>query len=349
MWFLREKQKICTSRPGSRLLILAAACVLALSLSACKQRESKAAEKSGEPATSAPATEANAVQRTFASPEAAGAALFEAAKAGDEGALMVIFGPEGKDVLFSGDPVKDKNTAESFTKAYSQMHRWSKSQTGGETLYIGADNFPFPIQLNQNAAGQWAFNTAAGKDEVLARRIGNDELTAIGVLSEVANAQREYFQQAHQYAQKFLSDEGQHNGLFWPVVAGQTPSPLGRLADVAKELGYSAKDKTQPFIGYHYKILTQQGDEAKGGSKDYMAGGKLTGGFAVLAWPAKYKDSGIMTFLVSKDGVIYQKDLGEKTDDLAPAIADYSPDQTWNVVLVPDSPNFPAGARTAKK
>ena len=228
------------------------------------------------------------------------------------------------------------------------MHRWDKNKAGQEILYIGADNLAFPVPLEKNSSGQWFFNTAAGKDEILARRIGNDELTAIGVLSEVASAQQTYFKQNQQYAAKIISDEGQHNGLFWPVAEGEKPSPLGRLADVAKEMGYTARDKTQPFVGYHYKILTKQGDSAKGGAKDYEANGKLIG-FAVVAWPAKYKDSGIMTFIVGKDGVIYQKNLGEQTAQLAPAINDYGPDQTWAVVLTPESPNFPVRGRTAKK
>ncbi len=319
------------------------ALALAASLASCSKRETKAAEKPTEPAGG------NIVQRTFASPAAAGAALFEAAKNGDETALMAIFGPEGKDLIYSGDTVKDKNTAKRFVDKYSEMNRWSETKSGDEILYIGADNFPFPIPLSKNASRQWAFNTAAGKDEVLARRIGDGELTAMGVLSEVANAQQEYFSRNHQFAQKFLSDEGQQNGLYWPVAEGQRPSPLGPLADVAKALGYSRSEKPQPFVGYYYRILTQQGDAAKGGAKDYLKDGKLTGGFAVVTWPARYKDSGIMTFIVGKDGVIYQKDLGENTAEAAAAIAAYNPGEGWSVVLAPESANAPVGPRSAKK
>src|SRR5262249_9484907 len=172
------------------------------------KRETKASEKSGA---------ATGEQKTFASPAAAGAALFDAAKSGDQNALLAIFGSGGKDVLFSGDAVKDKNNAQHFVTAYNQMNRRSKNQSGAQVLYIGADNFPFPIPLKQNNSGQWAFDTAAGKDEILARRIGDGELTAIGVLSEVANAQQEFFSRNHQFAQKFLSDQGQENGLYWPV------------------------------------------------------------------------------------------------------------------------------------
>jgi hypothetical protein len=245
--------------------------------------------------------------------------------------------------------VKDKNTAQLFVAGYNQMHRWSKNRAGKQILYLGADNFPFPIPLQKNASGQWAFDTAAGKDEVLARRIGDGELTAIGVLTEIANAQQEYFSQTHQFAQKFVSDEGQRNGLYWPVAEGQRPSPLGPLADVAKALGYSRSDKPQPFNGYYYKMLTGQGEAAKGGARDYLAQGKLTGGFAVVAWPARYRDSGIMTFIVGKDGVIYQKDLGEQTSQAAASTTEYNPGEGWSVVLAPESPNTRVGVKSAKK
>lgn len=275
--------------------------------------------------------------KDFASPQAAGQALFDAARSGDQPALLMIFGSDGKDLIFSGDAVKDKNTAAAFVSAYERMHRWSKNQSGEGILYIGADNFAFPIPLKQDSSSQWAFDTAAGKNEVLARRIGDGELTAIGVLSEVADAQQEYFSQNHQFAQKFVSDKGHHNGLYWPVAQDEAPSPLGGLADVAKALGYSRSDKSQPFNGYYYRILTQQDDSPKGDIKSYLHDGELTGGFAVLAWPAKYRDSGIMTFVVSQDGVIHEKDLGENTVEAPTKITSYDP--SWTVVLAPESAN----------
>lgn len=301
--------------------------MVVVSLASCSKREGKTDEKSAG---------GSVVQKTFASPEAAGTALFQAAKSGDQNELVAIFGPQGKDLVYSGDPVKDKNVMEAFVTAYGRMNRWSKNNDGTEILYIGTDNFPFPIPLAKNASGQWAFNTAAGKDEVLARRIGDGELTAIGVLSELANAQREYFSQFHQYAQKIVSDEGKQNGLYWTIAEGQRPSPLGQLAQVAKALGYSRSEKPQPFNGYYFKILTQQGDKAKGGARDYMANGKMTGGFAIVAWPATYRDSGIMTFIVGEDGKIYQKDMGDKTSDTASAITAYNPSDGWALVLAPD-------------
>ncbi len=339
---LSGNRKTAASRPRLILTPLVAVMLIA-SLASCSNRETKATERRAEPATG------TVVQKTFASPETAGSALFEAAKAGDQNALMAIFGPDGKDLLFSGDAVKDKNTAQRFVDAYSKMHRWGKSQAGGEILYIGADNFPFPIPLDKNASGQWAFNTAAGKNEVLARRIGDGELTAIGVLTEIANAQQEFFSRNHQFATKFVSDEGQQNGLYWPVAEGERPSPLGHLGDLAKSLGYSRSDKPQPFNGYYYKMLTQQGDTAKGGAKDYIADGKLTGGFAVVAWPAKHGDSGIMTFVVGKDGVIYEKDLGEQTLETVAGLTAYNPGEGWTVVLAPEPANASLGPRTAKK
>ncbi len=250
-------------------------------------------------------------QKTFATPADAGAAFLEAAKTGDQAALLAIFGPDGKTALYSGDAVKDKNNLDDFVVAYNQMHRWREIKVGGQVLYIGADNYPFPIPLGKNAAGQWVFDTAAGKDEILARRIGKDELTAIAASGAVAEAQAKYFNTQKQYAQKFISDEGTQDGLYWPVAAGQKPSPLEDVRDFAKAAGYTnAGDKAQAFGGYYYKFLTKQGASAKGGAQDYIKTGKMTGGFALLAYPVEYRNSGIMTFIVGKDGVVYQKDLG---------------------------------------
>lgn len=286
---------------------------------------------------SKPESNRSAVQRTFTSPQTAGEALYDAAKSGDQNALLSIFGSAGRELIFSGDAVKDKNTAERFVSAYEQMNRWAKSGSGEQILYIGADNFAFPIPLKQNNHGQWAFDTEAGKNEVLARRIGDGELTAIGVLTEIVEAQHQYFTHSHQFAQKFVSDEGKHNGLYWPVSQGQRPSPLGDLADLAKALGYSHTDQAQPFNGYYYRILTRQTDAAKGGAKDYLQNGQLTEGFAILAWPAEYRNSGIMTFVVGQDGTIRQRDLGETTTAVSQAMDAYDPSKDWSVVLTPEA------------
>src|SRR5215471_8922654 len=277
----------------TRICLSVSLLALAVWMVSCAKPEKAAEKKAGE-------------QRTFASPADAGSALFEAAKAGDQNTLLGIFGPEGKELLASGDPVEDKNTREMFIAAYNEMHRWGKVNSGGQILYVGASNHPFPIPLKQDANGKWRFDTAAGKDEVLARRIGDGELTTIAVLSDLAAVQQEYFRRARQYAQKFFSDEGTQDGLYWPVAEGKPPSPLGSLAELAQVLGYSRSDKPQPFTGYYYRILTQQGDTAPGGARNYIANGRMTGGFAILAWPAQYRNSGIMTFIVGKDGVVYQ-------------------------------------------
>ena len=272
----------------------------------------------------------NAVQHTFASAEEAGAALVAAARSGDQGALLAIFGPGGEDVLFTGDSVRDQDNLKGFVVSYDQMHRWGNLKAGGKVLYTGTDNFPFPIPLDQNSSGQWSFDTAAGKDEILARRIGQDELTAIAACGAAAIAEDQYFSKAKQYAEKFASDQGTQNGLYWPVAEGDSPSPLGPLGDFAKALGYAnSGDKPQPFNGYYYRILTKQGGTAKGGAKDYIVDGKMTGGFAILAYPVEYRNTGIMTFIVGKDGVIYQKDLGEKTADQGSAMTEYNPGEGW--------------------
>lgn len=279
-------------------------------------------------------------QKTFASPTDAGAAFLDAAKSGDQGALLAIFGPDASGVLFSGDAVKDKDALQNFVAAYNQMHRWREIKVGGQMLYTGADNFPFPIPLGKNPSGQWVFDTAAGKDEILARRIGKDELTAIAACGVIGDAQQIYFSQIRdgdtvkQYTQKFVSDEGKQNGLYWPVAGGQPPSPLEDARDFAKALGYTnAGDKPQPFAGYYFRFLSKQGDKANGGAKDYLVNGKLTGGFAILAYPVDYRNSGIMTFILGKDGIVYQKDLGEKTTDVAAALTEYNPGDGWNPAI----------------
>jgi hypothetical protein len=310
----------------TRLSMSVACLALLTSLVACTKPENTVSEK--------------AVQKTFASPEDAGGALLAAAKSGDQGALFVIFGPDAKDVLLSGDPVKDKDAFQDFVARYTEMHRWREIKAGGQMLYAGADNWIFPIPLGRNPSGQWYFDTAAGKDEILARRIGKDELTAIVACTALAQAQQEYFSETHdsdkvkQYALKLVSDAGKQNGLYWPVPAGQAPSPLEDVRDFAKAAGYtSAGDKPQPFDGYYFRILTKQGDKAKGGAKDYIVNGKMTGGFAVVGYPAEYRNSGIMTFIVAKDGVVYQKDLGEKTTSEGAAMTAYNPGEGWEPAI----------------
>jgi hypothetical protein len=284
------------------------------------------------------AASGTAVQRSFTSPEEAGQALVTAARSGDQGALLVIFGPDNKDVLSAGDAVEDQNHLREFVASYDQMHRWANIKAGGKILYTGTDNSPFPIPLDQNSSGQWSFDTAAGRDEIVARRIGRGELIAIAACDAIAGAQQQYFHQMHndqkEYAQKFVSDNDKQDGLYWQATAGKASSPLADLGDLAKAVGYAGTgDKPQPFNGYYFQILTKQGDKAQGGAKDYLVNGKLVGGFAILAYPVEYRNSGIMTFLVGKDGVVYQKDLGEKTAEIAAATTEYNPGDGWTAVF----------------
>jgi hypothetical protein len=337
------KRRGASTADARQVFVSLAVLAVSATIYACSGGERTASESRGDVA--------NGGQRAFASPEAAGAALFAAVKSRDQNALLAIFGPDSRTLVSSGDTVEDRDMLQSFIDRYTRMNRWRKDKTGNEILVIGPTNWLFPIPLSRNVSGQWAFNTAAGKDEVLARRIGSGELTAIGVLSEVANAQEAYYIQFHRFAQQFQSDTGQQNGLFWPVAQGQRPSPLGSLADVAKNLGYGPTHNAQPqpFVGYFYRILTAQGDAAKGGAKDYVVNGQMTGGFAVLAWPARYKNSGIMTFMVSKDGVIYQRDLGQWTTDSVAAIKAFNPTPGWGEVLAPDPTNAPSGPAASRK
>jgi hypothetical protein len=277
--------------------------------------------------------------QVFASPEDAGSALLAAAKSGDQNTILAIFGPDSKEVIYSGDAVQDKNAADRFVAGYGVMHRWRKMPDGSQMLLIGADNFPFPIPLKKNGDGQWVFDTAAGKDEILSRRVGRNELAVIDVCGAVADAQAEYFAHSHegqlakQYATKFISDSGKQNGLYWKPEEGQPESPLGPLAAFASAEGYKANPNAHTaFHGYYFRMLTGQTDKAPGGAKEYIVNGKMTGGFAFVAYPAQYGDSGIMTFMINQDGVLLQKDLGKTTTETATAMNEFDPDSGWKIV-----------------
>jgi hypothetical protein len=276
--------------------------------------------------------------QTFASPDEAGKALLAAAKSGNQDTILAIFGPQSKEIIDSGDATQNKETVQAFIAAYETMNRWRKMDDKSQILVLGVDNFPFPIPLKQNGAGQWYFDAAAGKEEILSRRIGRNELAAIRICGALTDAQAEYHSQPHdgakQYAQKFISDEGKQNGLYWPAAEGQPKSPLGPLAAFATAEGYTVQPNAhQSFHGYYFRILTKQGDKAKGGAKDYVIDGKMTGGFAFVAYPAEYGNSGIMTFIVDQEGIVYQKDLGAKTADVAASMAEYNPDDGWGSVV----------------
>jgi hypothetical protein len=277
--------------------------------------------------------------KVFASPDDAGNALLEAAKSGDQNAVLAIFGPDSKEIIFSGDPVQDKATVDAFVAAYGTMHRWRKMPDEAQVLLIGGDNFAFPIPLKKNGAGQWFFDTAAGKDEILARRIGRNELAVIDICGALAGAQAEYFSQRHddggtkQYAPKFISDAGKQNGLYWQSAEGQPRSPLGPLAAFATDEGYNVKpDSHEPFHGYYFHMLDGQGSNAPGGARSYVVDGKMVGGFAFVAYPAEYRNSGVMTFIINQDGVLLQKDLGATTTATAAAMTEFDPDASWSQV-----------------
>ena len=277
--------------------------------------------------------------RVFGSPDDAGTALLEAAKSGDQNALLPIFGADSKEIIFSGDAVQDKAVIDKFVTAYGVMHRWRKMADGTQVLLIGADNFAFPIPLKKGATGQWFFDTAAGRDEILSRRIGRNELAVIDVCEAMADAQAEYFSEprdgsgTQQFAVKFISDAGRQNGLYWESPEGQPKSPLGPLVAFATNEGYSAKPNAHtPLHGYYFRILTRQGSHTLGGPKDYAVDGKMIGGFAFVAYPAEYGNSGIMTFIINQDGVLLQKDLGKATTETATAMSKFDPDTSWSPV-----------------
>ena len=275
----------------------------------------------------------------FASPEDAGNALLAAAKSGDENTLLAIFGPDSKDVIHSGDAVQDKNVAQTFVTGFAVMHRWRRMPDNSQMLLVGADNFPFAIPLKKNADGKWFFDTAAGKDEVLSRRIGRNELATIDTCNAIVDAMAEYFGRSHdgqpakQFAVKFISDDGKQNGLYWKTDDGQPASPLGPMAASASAEGYKANPNGHTtFHGYYFKMLDGQTDKAPGGPKQYLINGRKTGGFAFVAYPAEYGNSGIMSFLINQDGVLLEKDLGKSTTEIATAMTNFDPDPDWKIV-----------------
>ena len=310
-----------------RSLLLMVSAVALFSIWACGNKP--------QPSTAQPSA-GQAGPRNFASPDDAGKGLFEAAKSGDQQAIQAIFGSGSKDLISTGDAAEDKASLAGFAQAYQVMNRWRKLSDGSQLLLVGADNQAFPIPL-KSASGQWYFDTAAGKEELIARRIGRDEIVAIDACAALADAQAQYFAQKHggvkQYAQKFISDAGQQNGLYWQSPAGSPRSPLGPLVAFASDEGITlTPDVAKPFYGYYFHRLDGQGAAAKGGAKTYVVNGKATGGFAYIAYPAKYDDSGVQTFIVNQDGVIYAKNLGKDTASLAKAMTEFNPDKTWIAV-----------------
>jgi len=288
--------------------------------------------------SAAAASDARA-QATFATPAEAGQALQAATRADNGDELRRILGPDSQNVVSSGDAAADKAAWQSFATKYNQMNRWVAMTDDTKVLYIGPDNYPFPIPLAKNSDSRWYFDMAAGKQELLARRIGRNELLAIDACSAIANAEEQYFRSPRngnsvkQYTRRVVSNEGRQDGLYWPASAKQSPSPLAVLA----ELPNSSVDLLapgQPLVldGYILRILTAQGDAAPGGAKSYIVNGKMVGGFAILATPLKYGKTGIMTFMSGSDGAIYEQDLGPDTFKIAASMQEFNPTSDWSPV-----------------
>jgi hypothetical protein len=282
--------------------------------------------------------------KAYESPDAAVEDFVGAVRKENVEALTAILGPDSQRLFPSEDPVADKNLREEFLRLYDQKHALQPEGDSTRILLVGADSWPMPIPLVKSSAG-WTFDTEAGMDEIINRRIGRNELSAIQTCLAVGDAEREYYRSDRdgddilEYAQTFRSSPGQKNGLFWPVAEGEPQSPIGELVAMAADQGYGPEHNA--YHGYHYKLLTSQGAAAAGGSYDYVVGKDQIGGFAVVAFPTAYGDSGIMTFLVSHEGTVYQKDLGEKTEAEASKLTSFNPDG-WEKVDKQDLALIPA-------
>ncbi len=279
-------------------------------------------------------------QKSFQSPEEALKALFDAAKAGDKKEMLAIFGAAGKEVISSGDEVADKAARERFIKAYEAANKLEKETDNKVTLIVGDDDWPFPVPIVKKGE-TWVFDTMAGKEELLNRRVGRNELNTIQTCLAYVDAQREYAMKDRdkdkvlEYAQKFRSTKGKKDGLYWEAKEGEEQSPLGDFAAKAVKEGYTPGKPgqgPQPYHGYYFKILKAQGKNAPDGAYDYVVNGKMIGGFALVAYPAEYGASGIMSFIVNQDGVVYEKDLGKGTAKIASAMTKFDPDKTWKKV-----------------
>jgi hypothetical protein len=284
----------------------------------------------------APMALAAAPQKSFVSPEAGITALVEAVKSDDQPVLLALLGPHGGKLISSGDAVADRQSREAFLKAYGEANKLVLEGDQHATLVIGKDEWPMPIPLVKSKDG-WRFDTRQGEKEILTRRIGRNELAAIKVCLAIVDAEREYAaldldgDGIPEYAPKFVSAPGKRDGLYWPTKADERLSPLGPLLAAATKEGYTGSDSRPfaPYHGYFYRILARQGKDAPGGAYDYFVKGKMIGGLAVIAYRARYEASGVMSFIVNHDGVVYEKDLGKNTAALASKITIYNPDASW--------------------
>ncbi|MEW6268763.1 MAG: DUF2950 domain-containing protein [Thermodesulfobacteriota bacterium] len=283
---------------------------------------------------------AEPAQKTFPTPEDAFAAIVSAARAKDTQAMLAILGPDADDIVSSGDPVEDEAMLARFVESYDEAHEIVPGPDDTMVLHTGKDRWPLPIPVVDTVDG-WRFDTEAGEEELLDRRIGRNELSTIQTCLAYVDAQREYHDRNPQgdplpaYAQRIASTPGKRDGLYWPTADGEPPSPLGELFASARAEGYEKKsDQPIPYHGYYYRVLTAQGPHARGGAYDYVVRDKMIGGFALVAYPADYANSGVMTFVVNHDGTVFQKDLGPDTAKVARAMKSFDPDTSWTKVNV---------------
>jgi hypothetical protein len=309
---------------------LVAGTAIAIAAGGAQAQETKAAPAS----KAAPKA---AAQRTFATPDEAVKALVTAVRANDVEGVVAVIGPKSRSWLFTGDKVSDATEWKNFLAAFDKKNAIVKQGDAKAELVIG-DDWPFPAPLVAKA-GKWSFDAEAGREEVMNRRVGRNELDTIQTLLAMVDAQREYAAAdsdkngLHDYAMRIRSTSGKKDGLYWEAKPGEPMSPLGPLVAKAVREGYGANIKSEkplPYNGYYYRILTAQGKDAPGGAYDYVVKGKLFGGFAVVAWPASYRNSGVKTFLVNHEGVVYEKDLGAATPQVAASMKSFNPDKTWS-------------------
>ena len=274
-------------------------------------------------------------QQSFKSPEEAVDALVSAAKTGDRKAVLTVLGRDGADIVSSGDAIADASARNRVIEAYDAKHQVVMEGTDKAVLIIGQEDWPFPIPLVRKDSA-WQFDTAAGREEILYRRIGRNEMSAIQACLAYIDAQQEYAEQGvggnGVYAQRIVSRAGKKDGLYWPAQSRADESPLGELAASAAAEGYHVGQQRAPYHGYYYKVLTRQGPNAPGGALDYIVRGKMIGGFALVAYPAEYRNSGVMTFIVNHQGNVYEKDLGPNTARVASSMTAFNPDSTWRRV-----------------
>jgi hypothetical protein len=297
-------------------------CALALMVVVMFQATALAAERNIPP------------QATFQTPEAAVEALVKALRGNNWMDTYTLFGPGSGPLISSGDSVADGERRANFIRLYGEKNRLETSGDGKVILHVGNDDWPFPIPLVKSGKN-WRFDTKQGKEEILNRRIGKNELDTIQTCLAVVDAEREYATMdldgsgLPSYAQKFISASGKKDGLYWEVKPGEKPSPLGPFVAKAQSEGYRKGEKPAPYNGYFFRILTEQGKDAHGGAYSYLVKGKMIGGFALVAYPAVYGASGVKTFIVNHEGIVYEKDLGPNTVKKAKAIQAFNPDKTW--------------------